>query len=102
MIRRTILAVLAAAVALAAPALSAQDEFHWTGKVAAGAAVEIKGVNGGIHERILASGPLGSLATKIIENSGIISTIITGPMKFWASLSIRPHEGYGGWVPSPR
>lgn len=45
--RTTILAAVAAA-ALTVPALAAQDEFHWTGKVAAGAAVEIKGVNGGI------------------------------------------------------
>ena len=46
MIRKTILAVVAAA--LATPALAAQEDFHWTGTVAAGAAVEIKGVNGGI------------------------------------------------------
>ena len=46
MIRRTILAVVAAA--LAVPAFAAQEDFHWTGTVAAGAAVEIKGVNGGI------------------------------------------------------
>jgi DUF4097 and DUF4098 domain-containing protein YvlB len=46
MIRRTILAVVAAA--LAVPAVASQEDFHWTGKVAAGAAVEIKGVNGGI------------------------------------------------------
>jgi len=45
--RRTILAAVAAA-ALAGPVLAAQEDFHWTGKVAAGAAVEIKGVNGGI------------------------------------------------------
>ena len=45
--RATIL--LAFAVA-AAPALAqaGQEEFHWTGKVAAGQAIEIKGVNGGI------------------------------------------------------
>jgi hypothetical protein len=50
--RSTILAAMAAA-ALAAPALATasearQEPFHWSGKVAAGAAVEIKGVNGGI------------------------------------------------------
>ena len=54
MIRRTILAVVAAA--LAVPALASQEDFHWTGKVAAGAAVEIKGVNGGI----VATGAPGS------------------------------------------
>ena len=41
------LAALVLAVALA-PALRAED-FRWQGRVAAGAAVEIKGVNGGIH-----------------------------------------------------
>ena len=45
--RATILAAfwVAAAPALA---LSAQEEFRWAGKVAAGQAIEIKGVNGGI------------------------------------------------------
>ena len=37
------------ALALAIPALAAQEEFHWTGKVAPGGAVEIKGVNGGVE-----------------------------------------------------
>jgi hypothetical protein len=36
------------ATAVAAPALAAEDVFHWRGKVAPGAAVEVKGVNGGI------------------------------------------------------
>lgn len=47
---RTTNAVLAAtaAAALAVPAFAAQDEFRWAGRVAAGAAVEIKGVNGAI------------------------------------------------------
>ena len=42
--------ILAAFVVAAAPALalSAQEEFRWAGKVAAGQAIEIKGVNGGI------------------------------------------------------
>jgi len=44
--RTTILAVLA--TALAVPAMAGQEEFHWAGKVAAGAAIEIKGVNGAI------------------------------------------------------
>ena len=58
--RTTILAGMVAA-ALAVPALAAvsearQEPFHWTGKVAAGATVEIKGVNGGI----VATGTPGS------------------------------------------
>lgn len=43
-----ILSATALAVALAGPGRAAQDEFHWQGKVAPGAAVEIKGTNGGI------------------------------------------------------
>jgi hypothetical protein len=39
-------AILAAALAL--PALAAPEDFHWAGSVAKGAAVEVKGVNGGI------------------------------------------------------
>jgi hypothetical protein len=35
-------------VAMAAPGRAAEDEFHWQGKVASGAAIEIKGTNGGI------------------------------------------------------
>ena len=45
---RTTILALVAATAMAVPALAAQEEFHWAGSVAAGAAVEIKGVNGGI------------------------------------------------------
>ncbi len=61
--RKTILATMLAA-ALAVPALSAQDEFHWTGKVAAGAAVEIKGVNGGIVATGAAGGDVEVTAVK--------------------------------------
>jgi DUF4097 and DUF4098 domain-containing protein YvlB len=46
--RTMILAVAVVAAGVAGPARAAQDDFHWAGKVAAGAAVEIKGVNGGI------------------------------------------------------
>jgi hypothetical protein len=46
--RTTILAAVAAVAVLAGRAGAAQGDFHWTGRVAAGAAVEIKGVNGAI------------------------------------------------------
>jgi len=45
--RATILAAVLAAVP--ALALGAQEEFSWSGKVAAGQSIEIKGVNGGIR-----------------------------------------------------
>jgi hypothetical protein len=44
--KRMMMAV--AVVLVAAPAFAAQDDFQWSGRVAAGAAIEIKGVNGGI------------------------------------------------------
>jgi DUF4097 and DUF4098 domain-containing protein YvlB len=44
---KRILLASAAVLAAAIPAL-AQDDFHWQGQVAKGAAIEIKGVNGGI------------------------------------------------------
>jgi len=61
--RATIL--LAFAVA-AAPALAqaGQEEFHWTGKVAAGQAIEIKGVNGGITATGSAGGDVEVTAVK--------------------------------------
>jgi hypothetical protein len=63
--RTAILAMaVVAAAALAMPALAAQDEFHWTGKVAAGAAVEIKGVNGGIVATGIAGGDVEVTAVK--------------------------------------
>jgi DUF4097 and DUF4098 domain-containing protein YvlB len=45
--RKAFLTALAA-VAVPALAAAAQEEFHWSGKVAAGQTIEIKGVNGGI------------------------------------------------------
>ncbi|HXK11780.1 MAG TPA: DUF4097 family beta strand repeat-containing protein [Vicinamibacteria bacterium] len=47
--RTTILVAVTALALAAAGAGAATDEFHWSGKVAAGAAVEIKGVNGGVE-----------------------------------------------------
>ncbi|HSD66097.1 MAG TPA: DUF4097 family beta strand repeat-containing protein [Vicinamibacteria bacterium] len=61
--RTTILAAVAAA-GLAVPALAAQEEFHWAGKVAAGAAVEIKGVNGAIVATGTPGGEVDVTATK--------------------------------------
>ena len=61
--RATILAAFALA---AAPVLAAaaQEEFRWTGKVAAGQAIEIKGVNGGITATGSAGGDVEVTAVK--------------------------------------
>ena len=62
--RTTILASAVAALALAAAAGAATEDFHWTGKVAAGAAVEVKGVNGGIVATGAPGGDVEVTATK--------------------------------------
>ena len=56
--------MLLAFVVAAAPAAAAQEEFRWTGKVAAGQAIEIKGVNGGITATGSASGDVEVTAVK--------------------------------------
>jgi len=70
--RTTVLAATMAMVAVvAAPLLAAsaqtgakQEDFHWSGNVAAGAAVEIKGVNGGIAATGAPSGQVEVTAVK--------------------------------------
>ena len=61
-------AILAAFVAAAVPALcaAAQEEFHWSGNVKAGQAIEIKGVNGGIT----ATGSTGSQVELVAVKKG--------------------------------
>jgi DUF4097 and DUF4098 domain-containing protein YvlB len=67
--RTTILAAVMAAAVVSGPARAAapeakQEAFHWSGKVAAGAAVEIKGVNGGIVATGAPGGDVEVTATK--------------------------------------
>ena len=59
-------ATILAAVLIAAPqlALSAQEEFHWSGKLATGKAVEIKGVNGAIRATGVPGGEVEVTAVK--------------------------------------
>lgn len=59
-------AILAAVVVAAAPALAAaaEDEFRWSGKVAPGQAIEIKGVNGGITATGTTGGEVELVAVK--------------------------------------
>jgi len=62
--KRTTMALAVLAAALAVPALTAQDDFHWQGTVAPGGAVEIKGVNGGITASSAAGGGVEVTAVK--------------------------------------
>jgi len=54
----------AAALALAIPAMAAEETFDWAGRVAAGQAVEIKGVNGGIEAEGTGGSEITLRATK--------------------------------------
>jgi len=62
--KRTTILAAAAVLALAARAGAGTDEFHWSGKVTAGAAVEIKGVNGGIEATGVPGGAVEVTAVK--------------------------------------
>jgi DUF4097 and DUF4098 domain-containing protein YvlB len=103
--RMTILAVLAAVALVAGPAPAAQEEFHWTGKVAAGAAVEIKGVNGGIVATGTSGGDVEVTAVKkgrksdpaqvkieVIEHSGGVTICAVYPSE-GAPNECQPGEG---------
>ena len=102
--RRTILAAVAAA-AFAVPALAAQEDFHWTGKVAPGAAVEIKGVNGGIVATGAAGGDVEVTAVKkgrksdpaqvnveVVEHAGGVTICAVYPSN-GAPNECKPGEG---------
>lgn len=104
--RTTILAAVAAAV-LAGPALAAAgpEEFHWAGKVAAGAAVEIKGVNGGIVATGASGGDVEVTAVKkgrksdpaevkveVVEHAGGVTICAVYPSS-GAPNACKPGEG---------
>ncbi len=104
--RTTILAAAVAAV-LAGPALAAagQEEFHWAGKVAAGAAVEIKGVNGGIVATGASAGDVEVTAVKkgrksdpaevkveVVEHAGGVTICAVYPSS-GAPNECKPGEG---------
>jgi DUF4097 and DUF4098 domain-containing protein YvlB len=61
---KRITTVLALLCALPLTAAAAEDEFRWTGKVAPGQAIEIKGVNGGITASGGAAGEVQVTALK--------------------------------------
>jgi hypothetical protein len=80
-------AILQAAVlalAIAGPGRAAEDEFHWRGKLAPGAAIEIKGTNGGI----VATGTSGAEA--------IVTAVKQGRKSDPAEVKIEVVEHPGG------
>ena len=62
--RRTTILVALVAAAFPALAAAAQEEFRWNGKLAAGQAIEIKGVNGGITATGTSGGEIELVAVK--------------------------------------
>ena len=60
--------VTAALLAIAVPA-AAQDTFHWTGKLAAGKRLEIKGISGDIHAVGTSGGDIEVTGTKHANRS---------------------------------
>ena len=68
--RRCILALLpvVAGLALVSRTAAAQNEFHWTGKIAPGKAIEIKGVNGDVRA-VAGSGDVEVTAVKHARRS---------------------------------
>src|SRR3989449_65187 len=66
--RTPTLLLIAAGLALPARQAAAQNEFHWKGKVAAGKAIEIKGVNGDVSA-VAGSGDVEVTAVKHAHRS---------------------------------
>lgn len=66
--RRLVLASLAA-LALAAPAWAQSSDFHWSGSVAQGKTLEIKGVNGEIRAELASGNQIEVHATKRARRS---------------------------------
>jgi hypothetical protein len=64
-------------VLVVAPAARAQsDEFHWSGVVARGKAVEIKGVNGSVHAEFTSGNQVEVAATKSARRSDVSSVSV--------------------------
>src|SRR2546428_12268055 len=66
--RMSTVLVITAGLALPARHAAAQNEFHWKGKVAAGKAIEIKGVNGDVSA-VAGSGDVEVTAVKHAHRS---------------------------------
>src|SRR6267143_1265964 len=87
------------------PALWA-DDFHWQGKVAAGATIEVKGVNGGIDaepgsgsevevtavKRARRSNP-DDAEIKVVEHSGGVTICSVYPSREGAPNECKPGSG---------
>jgi len=82
--RSAILSASVLAVVMAGPVRSAEDEFRWQGKVAPGAAIEIKGTNGGI------------VATGTSDGDALVTAVKKGKKSDPAEVKIEVVEHAGG------
>jgi hypothetical protein len=103
--KRTAILAAVAAAALSMPALAGQEEFRWTGKVATGSAVEVKGVNGAIVATGTGAGDVEVTAVKkgrkndpaevkveVVEHAGGVTICAVYPST-GAPNECRPGEG---------
>jgi hypothetical protein len=101
-------AILATALAasLAIPVLAAEEDFHWSGSVATGAAVEIKGVNGGITATGIPGGAVevtavkkgrrsdpASVKVEVVEHAGGVTVCAVYPSPGGAANTCAPGKG---------
>lgn len=101
-------AILATALAalLTIPALAAEEDFHWSGSVAKGAAVEIKGVNGGITATGTPGGAVevtaikkgrksdpASVKVEVVEHAGGVTVCAVYPSPGGAANPCAPGKG---------
>lgn len=102
---KTILAT-ALAASLAIPALAAEEDFHWSGSVATGAAVEIRGVNGGITATGTPAGAVevtavkkgrrsdpASVRVEVVEHAGGVTICAVYPSQGGAANTCAPGKG---------
>jgi putative adhesin len=92
-------------VLLIAPAARAQStDFHWSGQIQRGKAIEIKGVNGGIHAEFTSGNEVevtavksarrsdvSSVSVQVVQNEGnvTICAVYPTPDRLWSSRNSR-------------
>jgi hypothetical protein len=99
-------AVVVLVAAVAAPGLAAQQDFHWSGTVAAGRGVEIKGVNGGVTATGTPGGAVEVVAVKkgrksdpaqvkveVVEHPGGVTICAVYPSADGGTITCAPGKG---------
>lgn len=106
---RTLALVTLSALAASLPVPASAEDFHWQGKVAAGRAIEIKGINGGIEARAASGSEVVVTATKrgrsrdtelvriemVDHEGGVTICAVYPPRRSDKPNECRPGEGSG-------